>query len=139
MPPAALNVDELPVTLRAVPLSAKMLRLVKLRSPATFVKTMPLVPAPLPAPGVPTLIAPADTVLNGAPDTVSKVAPVTAMPVAAATETARLRRNCHRLVWLNPLAADPRYEPLTRGMQAAMPHLDRLLGRLPDVAFYGGM
>jgi uncharacterized protein with von Willebrand factor type A (vWA) domain len=30
-------------------------------------------------------------------------------------------------VWLNPLAADPRYEPLTRGMQAALPHLDRLL------------
>ena len=23
------------------------------------------------------------------------------------------------LVWLNPLAADPRYEPLTRGMRAA--------------------
>ena len=35
---------------------------------------------------------------------------------------ARLRRTAHRLVWLNPLAADPRYEPLTRGMQAALPH-----------------
>ena len=33
----------------------------------------------------------------------------------------------HRVVWLNPLAADPRYEPLTRGMQAALPHVDRLL------------
>ena len=31
------------------------------------------------------------------------------------------------IVWLNPLAADPRYEPLTRGMQAALPHVDRLL------------
>ena len=31
------------------------------------------------------------------------------------------------VVWLNPLAADPRYEPLTRGMKAAMPHVDRLL------------
>ena len=40
---------------------------------------------------------------------------------------ARLRRTAHRLLWLNPLAADPRYEPLTRGMKAAMPHVDRLL------------
>ena len=32
-----------------------------------------------------------------------------------------------QVVWLNPLAADPRYEPLTRGMKAAMPHVDRLL------------
>jgi uncharacterized protein len=31
------------------------------------------------------------------------------------------------VLWLNPLAADPRYEPLTRGMQAAMPHVDHLL------------
>jgi uncharacterized protein with von Willebrand factor type A (vWA) domain len=42
-------------------------------------------------------------------------------------EMARLRRSAHRLVWLNPLAADPRYEPLTRGMRAAIPHTDRLL------------
>jgi uncharacterized protein with von Willebrand factor type A (vWA) domain len=48
-------------------------------------------------------------------------------PDELAAELARLRRTAHRLVWLNPLAADPRYEPLTRGMRAAMPHLDRLL------------
>jgi uncharacterized protein len=42
-------------------------------------------------------------------------------------ELERLRRTAHRLVWLNPLAADARYEPLTRGMRAAMPHVDRLL------------
>jgi hypothetical protein len=42
-------------------------------------------------------------------------------------EMARLRRTAHRLLWLNPLAADPRYEPLTRGMQAALPHVDHLL------------
>ena len=48
-------------------------------------------------------------------------------PEELAAELGRLRRTAHRLVWLNPLAADPRYEPLTRGMQAAMPHLDRLL------------
>ena len=44
-----------------------------------------------------------------------------------AEEMARLARTAHRVVWLNPLAADPRYEPLTRGMQAAMPYVDRLL------------
>jgi uncharacterized protein with von Willebrand factor type A (vWA) domain len=34
------------------------------------------------------------------------------------TEMARLQRNCHRLIWLNPLLGSPQYEPLTRGMQA---------------------
>jgi uncharacterized protein len=48
-------------------------------------------------------------------------------PQQLADEMARLRRSAHRVVWLNPLAADPRYEPLTRGMRAALPHVDRLL------------
>ena len=56
-------------------------------------------------------------------------------PEELAAEMARLQRSAHRLVWLNPLAADPRYAPLTRGMQAAMPHLDRLLpGQLDRLA-----
>ncbi|MGH2874419.1 MAG: vWA domain-containing protein [Solirubrobacteraceae bacterium] len=42
-------------------------------------------------------------------------------------EMARLRRAAHRLVWLNPLAAHPDYQPLARGMRAAVPHTDRLL------------
>ena len=42
-------------------------------------------------------------------------------------EMARLARSCHRLVWLNPLLGAPGYEPLTRGMQAALPHLDEFL------------
>ena len=42
-------------------------------------------------------------------------------------EMARLRRAAFRLVWLNPLAAHPDYQPLARGMQAAVPHTDRLL------------
>jgi hypothetical protein len=42
-------------------------------------------------------------------------------------EMARLRRAAHRLVWLNPLAAHPDYEPLARGMRAAIPHTDQLL------------
>ena len=31
------------------------------------------------------------------------------------------------LIWLNPLKAHPGYEPLTRGMQAALPHVDHFL------------
>ena len=42
-------------------------------------------------------------------------------------ELARLRRCARALIWLNPLAADPRWEPLTRGMVAASPHLDQIL------------
>jgi uncharacterized protein with von Willebrand factor type A (vWA) domain len=42
-------------------------------------------------------------------------------------EMARLRRSAHRLVWLNPLAAHPDFEPLTRGMRAAVPYTDELL------------
>ena len=48
-------------------------------------------------------------------------------PDVLAAEMARLRRCAHRVLWLNPLAADPRYEPLTRGMQSALPHVDHLL------------
>jgi uncharacterized protein with von Willebrand factor type A (vWA) domain len=39
-------------------------------------------------------------------------------------EMARLQRSTHRLIWLNPLLGSPRYEPLTRGMQAALPFID---------------
>jgi uncharacterized protein with von Willebrand factor type A (vWA) domain len=48
-------------------------------------------------------------------------------PEELTEEMGRLSRTAHRIVWLNPLAADPRYEPLTRGMKAAMPYVDRLL------------
>jgi len=48
-------------------------------------------------------------------------------PDELAEEMSRLSRCAHRVVWLNPLAADPRYEPLTRGMRAALPHVDHLL------------
>jgi uncharacterized protein with von Willebrand factor type A (vWA) domain len=40
---------------------------------------------------------------------------------------ARLQRSCHRLIWLNPLLGSPRYRPLTRGMQAALPWIDDFL------------
>ncbi|QIA27711.1 VWA domain-containing protein [Thermaerobacter sp. PB12/4term] len=39
----------------------------------------------------------------------------------------RIRRATGRVVWLNPLAGDPRYRPLARGMRAALPFVDALL------------
>jgi uncharacterized protein len=48
-------------------------------------------------------------------------------PEELGLEIARLRRSAHRLVWLNPLAAHPDFEPLARGMRAAVPHTDELL------------
>jgi uncharacterized protein with von Willebrand factor type A (vWA) domain len=48
-------------------------------------------------------------------------------PEQLATEIERLRRSAYRLVWLNPLAAHADYEPLTRGMRAAIPYVDELL------------
>lgn len=48
-------------------------------------------------------------------------------PDQLAHELARLRRNCRRLIWLNPLLGSSTYEPLTRGMQAALPLVDDFL------------
>jgi uncharacterized protein with von Willebrand factor type A (vWA) domain len=42
-------------------------------------------------------------------------------------EVARLARCAHRLAWLNPLSATDGYEPLVRGMAAALPHVDLFL------------
>ncbi len=39
-------------------------------------------------------------------------------------EMARLQRSCHHLIWLNPLLGSPLYEPLTQGIQAALPFVD---------------
>ena len=43
------------------------------------------------------------------------------------SEIARLQRSSRRLVWLNPLLGAPDYEPLTRGIQAALPFIDDFL------------
>jgi uncharacterized protein with von Willebrand factor type A (vWA) domain len=48
-------------------------------------------------------------------------------PDELTAEIARLHRCAHRLVWLNPLKAHADYEPLTRGMQAALPHVDSFM------------
>jgi hypothetical protein len=45
-------------------------------------------------------------------------------PDVLAEQMARLSRLAHRVVWLNPLKEDPRYEPLARGMAAALPFVD---------------
>ena len=42
-------------------------------------------------------------------------------------QMARLRRHVYRIVWVNPLKGSPRYEPLARGMAAALPSIDVFL------------
>ena len=42
-------------------------------------------------------------------------------------ELIHLRRSSHRLIWLNPLLGSEGYQPLTRGMAAALPHCDDFL------------
>jgi hypothetical protein len=48
-------------------------------------------------------------------------------PELLKAQMARLRRLAHRVVWVNPLKGSPRYEPLARGMAAAMPSIDEFL------------
>ena len=48
-------------------------------------------------------------------------------PDRLGAEIGRLHRTSHRLIWLNPLLGSPDYAPLTRGMQAALPHIDDFL------------
>jgi uncharacterized protein with von Willebrand factor type A (vWA) domain len=45
-------------------------------------------------------------------------------PDLLAEQMARLSRLAHRVVWLNPLKGEPAYEPLARGMHAALPYVD---------------
>ncbi len=48
-------------------------------------------------------------------------------PAVLSQAMARLRRLSHRVVWVNPLKADPGFEPSTRGMVASLPHIDVLV------------
>jgi uncharacterized protein with von Willebrand factor type A (vWA) domain len=56
-------------------------------------------------------------------------------PELVGEETARLKRNSHRLLWLNPLAGATGFEPLAAGMAAAARHIDGLIpaGSLADL------
>jgi len=48
-------------------------------------------------------------------------------PAQLARELVHLRRSAHRLIWLNPLIGSEGYQPLTRGMAAALPYCDDFL------------
>ena len=48
-------------------------------------------------------------------------------PELLAREMATLRRACHRLIWLDPLASRPGFEPPTVGLRAALPYVDALV------------
>jgi uncharacterized protein with von Willebrand factor type A (vWA) domain len=39
-------------------------------------------------------------------------------------EISRLRRSATRLIWLNPLAGSPDYQPLVGGIQSVLPYVD---------------
>lgn len=42
-------------------------------------------------------------------------------------EMQSIKRRCYKILWLNPLLASDNYEPLCKGMQAALPYLDLFL------------
>lgn len=48
-------------------------------------------------------------------------------PQLLADEMERLQRSSYRLLWLNPLLGSPNYQPLTQGIQAALPYVDDFL------------
>lgn len=54
-------------------------------------------------------------------------------PALLGDALARLRRRAGRVIWLNPLLGSPGYQPLTRALRAALPHVD-LFHPADDVA-----
>jgi uncharacterized protein with von Willebrand factor type A (vWA) domain len=48
----------------------------------------------------------------------------TGEPEELGAALADLKRRAGKLIWLNPLLGSPAYQPLVRGMQVAIPHLD---------------
>src|SRR5262245_15870665 len=63
----------------------------------------------------------------------------TGEPEVLADAMLSLRRRAGRVIWLNPLLGNPSYEPLTRGMAAALPLVDHFaaahnLASLRDLA-----
>ena len=60
-------------------------------------------------------------------------------PDVLGAEMLRIKRRAGRVIWLNPLLGNPSYEPLTRGMAAALPLVDHFapahnLASLRDLA-----
>ena len=63
----------------------------------------------------------------------------TGEPEVLGNEMLTLKRRAGRVIWLNPLLGNPSYEPLTRGMAAALPLVDHFaaahnLASLRDLA-----
>jgi len=48
-------------------------------------------------------------------------------PERLAAAMQRIQARARRILWLNPLLGDPRYQPTARGMAAALPFVDALL------------
>jgi len=48
----------------------------------------------------------------------------TGEPEMLAAELAAVKHRVHKLIWLNPLLGLADYQPITRGMSAALPHVD---------------
>jgi uncharacterized protein with von Willebrand factor type A (vWA) domain len=46
---------------------------------------------------------------------------------ALVTQMERLQRASHTVIWVNPLAGEPGYEPLAQGMAASLPYVDHFL------------
>ncbi|MDP1820184.1 MAG: VWA domain-containing protein [Acidimicrobiales bacterium] len=60
-------------------------------------------------------------------------------PDELAAQVRRLHLVAHKLIWVNPLKVTPGFEPVARGMAAALPHVDELveghsLGSLESLA-----
>jgi uncharacterized protein len=47
-------------------------------------------------------------------------------PAPLAAALAAIHARARKVIWLNPLAGDPRYRPTARGMEAALPYIDHL-------------
>ena len=47
-------------------------------------------------------------------------------PAVLAEAMRAIRARARKVIWLNPLMGDPRYRPLARGMEAALPFVDHL-------------
>jgi uncharacterized protein with von Willebrand factor type A (vWA) domain len=48
-------------------------------------------------------------------------------PDRLTSQAALLQRMSYRVIWVNPHLQDPEFEPLTRGMSAALPHVDEFI------------
>jgi uncharacterized protein with von Willebrand factor type A (vWA) domain len=48
-------------------------------------------------------------------------------PALLSNEMRRLKSNCYRLIWLNPLLGSANYQPLCQGMKSALPFVDYFL------------